>query len=231
MTIKMRKDFLLLKKEIQKIRNIENILSVVLYGSVVSGKRKVNDLDGIIIVNKVDSSVMDFFNLLKSRYKKLDFNIYSQEELTKKVSYYTREFKLEYLAKGLCVYGKNLLKEEFSKISIFEYRQSLLIRSIEHMQMVRQKFFTSDVDDVQKREYIEKYFWRISRNILLFKGGYDHSSVNRLNKKEVLRRLHSLKLYHITPKIDSKTEVNKLFNYFSLISDAIIQCRKDLLKR
>lgn len=231
MTIKMRKDFLLLKKEIQKIRNIENVLSVVLYGSVVSGKRKVNDLDGIIIVNKVDSSVMDFFNLLKSRYKKLDFNIYSQEELRKKVSYYTREFKLEYLAKGVCVYGKNLLKEEFAKISIFEYRQSLLIRSIEHMQMVRQKFFTSDVDDVKKREYIEKYFWRISRNILLFRGGYDHSSVNKLNKKEVLRRLNSLKLYNTIPKIDSKTETNELFNYFSLISDAIIKCREDLLKR
>ncbi len=225
--IKIKKDFLILKKEIKNLKNIDNILSVVVYGSALLNKKRVNDLDGIVIVEDVDFSVLNLFNLLISKYKKLDFNIYTQEELINKISFYTREFKLEYLAKGNCIYGENLLKKEFLKTSKFEYRHSLLIRTIEHLQMVRQKFLTSNIDDVQKRVFLEKYFWRISRNLLLFKGGYNHASVNKLTQKEVLKKLHTLNLYNCLPKVNSRTSLNELFNYFKLINEAIIKCKKE----
>jgi hypothetical protein len=224
----MKKDFSILKKEIKNLKNIDNILSVVIYGSALSNKKKVNDLDGIVVVKDVNFSVLDLFNLFTSRYEKLDFNIYTKEELLNKVSFYTREFKLEYLAKGNCIYGENLLKKEYLKVSKFEYRHSLLIRTIEHLQMVRQKFLTSRIDDTQKRVFLEKYFWRISRNLLLFKGGYNHASVNKLTQKEVLKKLNDLNLYDIIPKINSSISLNEFFNYFKLINEAIIRCKKEL---
>lgn len=225
----MKRDFVVFKKEIKNLNSKDNILSVVIYGSAISNKKKVGDLDGIIIVKKVDSSLSDLFNLLNTKYDKLDFNIYSEEELINKISFYTREFKLEYLAKGTCIFGQNLLKKEFSKINQYEYRNSLLIRTIEHLQLVRQKFLTSNLDDNQKRAYLEKYFWRISRNLLLFKGGYNHASVNKLTQKEVLKKLYMLKLYDFVPNINSKLALNELFDCFALINQAIIECRKEIV--
>ncbi|HAS80473.1 MAG: hypothetical protein UR25_C0001G0076 [Candidatus Nomurabacteria bacterium GW2011_GWE1_32_28] len=224
----MKKDFSNLKKEIRNLKDKKKILSVIIYGSAISNKKKVNDLDGIIVVKEVNSSLLPFFNLLNTKYEKLDFNIYTYEELIKKISFYTREFKLEYLAKGNCIYGENLLKKEFSKISKFEYRHSLLIRTIEHLQMVRHKFFTSKIDDDQKRVYLEKYFWRISRNLLLFKGEHNHTSVNKLSQKDILKKLYTLKLYDYVPKINSQLTLDEFFDCFVLISKAIIECRKEI---
>ncbi len=225
----MKKDFLILKREIKNLKNKDNILSVIIYGSTISNKKKINDFDGIIIVKEINSSLLDLFNLFNAKYKKLDLNIYSQEELINNISFYTREFKLEYLAKGTCIFGENLLKKEFIKITKPEYRRSLLIRTIEHVQMVRQKFLTSNLDDNQKRAYLEKYFWRISKNLLLFKGEYNHTSVNKLTQKEVLKKLYTLKLYDRIPKINSQLTLNELFDSFVLINKAIIECRKEII--
>lgn len=222
----MREEFLRLKKEIQSFSFKENIVCLLLYGSIIFNDKNSEDLDGIVVVKKVDSTLNDLFILLRGRYKKLDFNIYSYEEVVGNLSFYTREFKLEYLAEGLCLYGENIFKDEFKKIDRYRYRHSILIRSIEHLQMVRQNYFNSSSDDL-KIKYLKKYFLRISKNILLFKGIENHTSVNNLNQDEIMEKLVRLGMFNNIPGKSATESLDEIFNLFSLISEALLKCKKE----
>ncbi len=226
----MNEKFLKLKKEISSIPDKDNLVSVLIYGSILDNKNNrntINDLDIIIVVKKVDSTLNNLFKLLLNKYKNIDFNVYSYEEILNDLSFYTREFKLEYLAKGLCIYGKNIFHDEFLKVNNYEYKQSILIRSIEHLQMVRQKYFSSSLNYNQKFDYLKKYFIRISKNILLFCGVDNYSSVNKLDKNEIFKKLITIGMFDVLPDIDNIKKLDEYFNLFNIISKVLIRCKKD----
>ena len=164
----MRKELIKLQNNILLTSSKDNIICVLIYGSILNDDYIANDLDAIIVVKKVDSTLKDIFILFSNTFKKLDIHIYSQDEISKGISFYTREFILEYLSKdGICIFGENIFKYEFSKINYFQYRESMLIRAVERLQMVRKKYFLSTDNNDEKIKYINKYFLRLAKNILI----------------------------------------------------------------
>ncbi len=223
----MTEKLLRLQQDISSLPCRENLVSVLVYGTTVSSNDIANDLDVVIVAKKVDSSLKTLFELLSSESKNLDFNLYSKEEFFNDLSYYTREFKLEYLAKGFCVYGINIFEQEYRKVNKYSYRQSILIRSIEYLQMVRQRYFSAFFDPDQKLRYFKKYFLRISKSILLFKGVCDHSSVNNMADSEIMGNLFDLGIFSVLPNLEEARTLEEYFNLFDIISDALIKCKKE----
>lgn len=226
----MKFDIKSLKKKIEMLSSVDNIECFLLYGSYAQGSSNPDDLDAIIVVKKIDTNLTDLFTLLNNNFKKLDINIYTKDEVINNVSFFTREFKLEYLAKGVCLIGKNIFIRQYKNISSVQYKQSILIRSIEHLQMVRQKYFFGLKSDVEKRTFMIKYFHRISRNILLFLGDENHTTVNRLSFNDVCKKLISINLFNEIPNLENLS-TDELFNKFGALSAVILKLKKDFEKQ
>ena len=108
----MDESILKLQKDILSLHCRDGLVSILIYGSIISDESAAKDIDIIIVVKKVDFTINSLFELLASRYSDLDFNVYSYKEILSGLSFYTREFKLEYIAKGLCIYGENIFQDE-----------------------------------------------------------------------------------------------------------------------
>ncbi len=224
----MIQELLDLRKKILLLPIKNNLVCFLIYGSILTNSGDANDFDAIVIVKKIDSTLNSLFKILSTRYDKLDVNIYTQEEVLNNLSFYTREFKLEYLAEGLCLYGKNILRDEYSKVSEYKYKRSMLIRSIERLQIVRQKYFLTSIGSQNKLDYLKKYFLRISKSILILHGAENNSSVNGLNQNKINKKLFAVGVSDIllnTDKIKAADEYLKLFN---ILSKALIKCKKEL---
>lgn len=222
----MTEEFLRLQKEILILPCKDNLVSILIYGAMLTDRNTAHDLDIIIVVKKVDSTLNSLFELLSGRYKNLDFNVYSFEEILNDLSFFTREFKLEYLTKGVCIYGENIFVDEFKKVNNYKYKQSILIRSIEHLQMVRQKYFSVVISYDQKFNFLKKYFLRISRNILLFSGTDNHSSVNNISQNEIIQKLVNVGMFDTLPNVDNVKTIDEYFNLFDIISKVLIKCKQ-----
>lgn len=227
--VKVMRNYLLdLRKEIFSLPNADNLVYFLVYGSVLENQKNINDFDGIVVVKKVDSTLNELFKLLASKYSKLDVNIYAYNEILNNLSFYTREFKLEYLANGLCLLGKNIFHNEYLKVNEYEYKQSMLIRSIERLQMVRQKYFLTSVTSREKMAYIEKYLLRISRSILILQGLENDLSASKLQQDEINQKLIEIGMLDSSLSFDKAKTLDERFEFFdSIISKALIKCKKD----
>jgi hypothetical protein len=223
----MKEEFLSLQKDISLLPIKNNLVCFLIYGSMLENNSNANDFDAIIVVKTVDSTLNNLFKILLSRHNKLDINIYSLEEISSDLSFFTREFKLEYLAKGLCLYGKNIFINEYLKVSNYKYKQSMLIRSIERLQMVRQKYFTASISPQEKINYLKKYFLRISKSILILQNKEKDSSLSELNQNEINQKLFESGIFNILPNMDAIETADEYFNLFNMISKALIKCKKN----
>ena len=217
----------LLKNEIKKLDIYGNLVCILLYGSVASNSQNPDDLDGVVVVKKVNSDIKELFNLLRSYFNKLDFNIYSEYEVKNKISYFTREFKLEYLANGTCLFGENIFKELYSCVTNQEYRLSILTRSIEHLQMARQRYFFVLKNEEDRFKYLYKYFLRISKNILLFYGVCSHTTVNNLTNNELFLKLYDCNIFDKIVDMEKVKSSDELFGLFYQIEQAIYKIRTE----
>lgn len=221
----MNEDLLKLQKEILRLPNRDNLVCILIFGSVITNKSAAHDLDIIIVCKNVNNSLISLFELLENQYRNIDFNLYSFEEIKGNISFYTREYKLEYLVKGTCVFGKNIFIDEYLKINNLQYKQSILIRSIEYLQMVRKSYFSKSTNLDHKFYFLKKYLLRILKNILLFKGVDNHNSVNKLDQNELFHKLFKLGGIKIMPKLDRINTLHDYFNLFCIVSDALIKCK------
>ena len=224
----MEKYFLQLQKELLLFPNRDNLVCFLIFGSTLTDYKNAKDFDGIVVVKKVDSTLKYLFNILRNRYSKLDINIYTQGEILSNLSFYTREFKLEYLARGLCIYGENIFQKEYKKVSDYEYRQSMLVRSIERLQIVRQKYFSGLASRREKLNYIKKYFLRISKSVLILQDIENDPSAEKLEQDEINKKL--IKIGVLDPSFNTgniKT-LDEQFDFFDIvISKALIKCKRD----
>ncbi len=218
----------IIKKEIKSLEIASNIVCLILYGSVTTNAENPDDLDGIIVVKEITPALDELFYLLKLHFTKLDFNIYSKYEVENNISYFTREFKLEYLAKGLCILGENIFMSIYSLVTEKQYKFSLLVRSIEHLQLVRQKYFFGLKSEEEKYKYLKKYLVRISKNILLFYGKFTHTTVNELTDSQVFKELYVSKVFDRIIVINSVTLSKDLLTLFSFIENALYRMRKEI---
>lgn len=224
----MRNKIRFLQNQIQNLDIANDLICVLLYGSAVSDSKNYNDLDGIIVVKKVTPELSSLFRLLEEHFAKLDFNIYTEYEVKNRISYLTREFKLEYLAKGICIFGKNIFATLYQSVTQKEYRLSIFIRSVEHLQMVRQKYFFGLKTEEEKFKYLYKYFFRISKNILLFYGKFTHITVNKLTNAEVLKELYDTYLFDRILDIEKVKKSDQLLSLFALIEEVIYKMKTEI---
>lgn len=224
----MKNKIEILKNKIKSLSISENLVCVLLYGSVTLNSENPDDLDGVVVVKQVVPQIKELFDLIKSYFNKLDFNIYSEYEVRNKISYFTREFKLEYVAKGICLFGENIFKEMYYNTTNKEYKLSILIRSIEHLQMVRQKYFFALKNEEDKFNYLNKYFLRISKNILLFYNTFNHTTVNNITHKELFKKLYDINIFDKIINIQNIKTSDELLILFSLIEQAIYKLRNEI---
>ncbi len=220
----------LLKKEIEQLPCRDNIACFLLYGSILK-KKKFEDVDIIIVVKDIKINIDSLFTLVYTKFPKPDFHLYSVEEIESNLSFFTREYVMEYLAKALCVFGENPFKTKFNEVTHFQYQQSLLVRSIEHVQMVRKVFFSQKCDYGYKEYYLKKYFNRLAKNLLLFRGICDYERVNTLSEKKVIKILVENKILKrsYSSRNFSKNNLSNLFEVFCEMGKNLILCKRDLL--
>lgn len=224
----MKNKIEILKNKIKSLSISENLVCVLLYGSVTLNSENPDDLDGVVVVKQVVPQIKELFDLLKSYFDKLDFNIYSEYEVRNKISYFTREFKLEYVAKGICLFGENIFKEMYYNTTNKEYKLSILIRSIEHLQMVRQKYFFALKNEEDKFNYLNKYFLRTSKNILLFYNIFNHTTVNNITQKELFKKLYDINIFDKIINMQNIKTSDELLIRFYLIEQAIYKLRNEI---
>lgn len=217
-----------IREEINRLSSIDNLVCVLLYGSVITDSDRPEDLDGIVIVKNVDSQLTEFFDLLHQHFNKLDFNVYTENEVKSGISYFTREFKLEYLAKGECLYGENIFVEMYSKVADSQYKLSIFIRTVEHLQMARQKYFFGLKNEEEKSKYLKKYFLRITKNILLFYRQHDHTSANQLNDRDLFRQMYELKLFDSEIGFHNLKTSDEIFMKFHYLEKLIYRMKTEV---
>lgn len=70
-------------------------------------------------------------------------------------------------------------------------------------------------------------FVQCGKNILLFKSTENYSSVNSLGQDEIMKKLVQLGVFDNIPKMDMAESLDKTFNLFTLISEALLRCKKE----
>lgn len=214
-----------LKEDLKKIDCIKNIECVILFGSAVYNFDCAKDLDIIIVVKKIDHKIKDLFFLFEKYKIKIDFDLFTVEEIRNNLSFYNREFKLEYLAKGIPIIGNNIFIEEYKNINIYSYKNSILVHLIDYLQKIRLSYF-GHFDEIEKISYLRKYYFRILKGVLLFYGVGDHTYVNNLKDEDVVLRIQDLG-FSINTSINF-LNLNDLFDRFQTVGEIIVICMKDL---
>lgn len=178
-------------KEFKKILDhnkdlLKEIDGMYLYGSFLY-KDFAGDLDIILIIKNYDYSVVKLVGVLEDRYKDLDLDIYTTDEIKSGLEYYRKEFRLEYLAKSKCVIGDpDLFINMHRNVGKEEYKSSIIVRSVDHVQKVRLKYTSSTTLSRDKIKYIKKYYFRILKNLLLYCECGDYDYVNDLLEENII---------------------------------------------
>jgi hypothetical protein len=219
-----------LSRELLKRNSDGNIKCFLVYGSLLVDARNANDADIIVVVEKFTPALSELLAHVLAEFEKVDFHVYLREEVEGDVSFFTREYVLEYLAKGLCLCGENIFKACFSEVTEAQYKESIFIRSVEHVQMTRKVFFSNAYDDGYKIRYIQKYSRRLSINTLLFlqKASYDELSALSYPQVLALMREHKLLQDETDPTGNPQLSLQENFDLFCALSRNLLDCRRSL---
>lgn len=219
-----------LKKDLEALRIETGLECFLIYGSLLKGIENANDLDVIVVVDTFKKT-QSIFDALKKHFpdSKLDFHVYTKDEIEGDVSFFTREYVLEYLAKGLCLCGENVFEKKFKDINPEQYKESIFIRSVEHVQMVRKTVFSASFNEEQKLRFVRKYLLRLSINILLFNGISSHENLNSMSLVEVLETLRKNNLLEGGDMENTEeSTLEETFALFCKISQNLLLSRKQV---
>lgn len=220
-----------LRKELALLPSSGNIKCFLLYGSIFKKKQaEIKDTDIIIILNDVSANVDDLFTFIYKNFPNPDFHLYSMDEIENDVSFFTREFVLEYLSKAFCLYGENVLIDTFQSVTNQQYKESLFIRSIEYVQMVRKVHYSEKYELSYKQSFQKKYVVRLSRSILLFKGLVSYDELDTLSDDQILDLLirKNLLLEQVHPGGIESWSFEDCYKVFCKIANTLKDCKKDL---
>jgi len=219
-----------LQRDLEVLKQECRLRCFLVYGSLLQGVERPNDLDVIIVVDAFEKT-QAIFEAISKHFpeSKLDFHIYLTEEVETGVSFFTREYVLEYLSKGMCLCGENLFKDKFEQVTLLQYKKSMFIRSVEHVQMVRKTLFSDTLSKERKLIFVRKYLLRLSINVLLFNNISSHEALSSMTLLEVLRLM---KEFHFLTDFDEKllTEGSweEVFNLFSTVSARLPSFLKEI---
>lgn len=225
-----------IKNEISLFKCAENICCILLYGSALkkTSLEDIKDTDIIIVLDDIKSDITELFDYIFKNFHDTDFHLYAIAEIEGDLSYFTREYVLEYLSKGVCLYGENIFQNKFKEVTKQQYTESILIRSIEHTQMVRKIYFSEKYNLEYKTYYVKKYIVRLAKNILLYKGIMDYDRLDELTNEEVIRVLINNNLLdkrYDLPWDDhlKQVSIGLYYDLFCEIGTNLLNCRTELL--
>ncbi len=180
------------KKILEENQHLVDFLSgVYVYGSFLY-KDFSGDLDLIMVMKKYDSKLIKLIEIIQNVYGDVDLDVYTEEEIKTGLPYRSKEFKLEYLAKSKCIMGDpNLFIGLFSDISIADYKNSILVRTVDHIQKVRLKYTDATILRRDKIKFIRKYYFRILKNILLYSDYGNYTTVNDLLEEGIILNINN----------------------------------------
>lgn len=217
-----------LQAELSSLQCRDNVQCFLLYGSIHYKKQEdINDTDIIIIVDDITCDMDELFGFIYKNFNNPDFHIYTTEEVEEGLSYWTREFILEYLAKALCIYGENILKAKFAQITDQQYKESMLIRSIEYMQRVRRVYYSKIYNQNDKLQYIEKYTVRLAKSILMLYEICNHDDLDRLYGEDVIDLLRANNLLDDEFTLKGAT-LDVCYQIFCRVGDNLTDCKHKL---
>lgn len=209
-----------------------DISSIILYGSMYKKIFEVDiqDTDFIIVVKDITKDYGELFKYMEQTFKNLDFHIYTIEELDEKVAFYTREYVLEYLSKGITLWGNNPFISMYEGITTHDYKRSILIRTIAHVQMVRKVYFSNKSNFDYKMLYLKKYILRIGKNILLSSGKYDYDTLDKMSTDQIFKELSENNFIKKaqTEGFNELKPIEFFYNIFCDLSDNITNIKKEL---
>ncbi len=171
----------------------------------------------------------ELFQYLGKIFKNLDYFIFTEEELNKQVAFYTREYVLEYLSKGIPLYGVNPFVDIYKKVSLVEYKRSIFIRTVAHIQLVRKVYTSSRNSFDYKLSYIKKYILRIGKNVLLFSELSDYDTLDNVSPEQLLKELHKhgfLDNYQIND-FNALRPLDFFYNVFCDLSEKVLLLKSD----
>lgn len=224
-------DILALQCEVNQLRSKSNILCFLLYGSILkeSDQSRIKDTDIILVLRDLSFDSSDIFEFIHKRFYNPDFHVYGAEELRSGLSHFTREYVMEYLAKAKCLFGTNVFVDLFSQVSTRQYKESILIRSIEHTQMVRKVFFSTKYTTEHKIEYLRKYIIRLSRNILLFKKLASYTELDKLSDVEIVEMVQVIiKTEESFAELLQSAYLPSLYKLFVMTSAFLLECKNEV---
>ncbi len=185
-----------INSDISKLPCADNIMCLYLYGSIYKKIRKVDtyDTDMTIVIKDAEIDISPLFTYLQKYFENIDFHLYTEKEISNNLSFYTREFVLEYVTKGLCVYGNsNILIKHYNNITREQYVGSIFIRSIEYLQLVRAVYYSNKYTTDYKLRYVKKYATRLARCIILMKGYSTWDELEIMTPNQIIRILSERK--------------------------------------
>lgn len=189
--------------DISELPCAENITCVYLYGSIYKKIHKIDtfDTDMTIVIKDEKIDISPLFLYLQKYFENIDFHLYTNKEINNDLSFYTREFVLEYVTKGLCVYGNSdILTNQYKKVTREQYVRSIFIRSVEYLQTVRAVYYSNKYAIDYKLRYIKKYATRLARCIILMNGYTTWDELERMTPNQIIKMLSDRK--HISSEFN-----------------------------
>lgn len=207
--------------DISQLPCASNITCVFFYGSIYKKilKADIHDTDMTIVIKDDKVDITPLLVLLQKYFENLDFHIYTDSEIKNGLSFFTREFVLEYITKGLCVYGKNVLHDQYKKVTKNQYVESIFIRSVEYLQMVRKVYYSNSYNFDYKLNYLKKYVIRLARCIILMKGYALWDELERMPPNQILSLLFEKKHLRKEFKVEVRGSERSLEYYYRLFCD------------
>ena len=208
-----------------------NIKCFLFYGSFFTKNLKdITDSDIIVVLKDMKEGKKELSDYIYNNFPNPDLHVYSTEEIENDLAFHMREYILEYLSKGYTLYGENVFEKKFSRVTQRQYRESILVRSFTHVQMVRKIYFNTNYGIDHKSFYVKKYIIRLSKNILLFKGLNTYDELDYLSDEQVMEIVQKNNLLDMSYSYNDTTQaLEYFFRLFCDLGHNLIELRKELV--
>ncbi|MFA6050373.1 MAG: NUDIX domain-containing protein [Candidatus Paceibacterota bacterium] len=207
--------------DISRLPCANNITCIFFYGSIYKKihKADIKDTDMTIVIKDDKVDITPLFVYLQEYFENHDCHIYTEDEIENDISFFTREFVIEYITKGLLVYGKDVLREQYKKVTKEQYVESIFIRSAEYLQLVRKVYYSTDYSFEYKINYLKKYATRLARCVILMKGYALWDELERMPPNQIISMLYEKNHLPKEYKVEMKDSEMSLGYYYTLFCD------------
>lgn len=178
-----------IQQELKRQAFLSDIHSFVIFGSSTRRPGSPKDTDICLVLKNPHSNQEAISKFIFNTFINPDITIYLKEEVESSLPFTdigNGVFALEYLSRGICIFGDNIFKNKMTGIDLSKYYESLLVKAFEYVLRLRTVFFSEKYDSSYRFTYFEKYVTRLTRMVLLYKNYVNYDSVESLTRVELL---------------------------------------------